>query len=57
MKEKNCKYRLPCGWCDRKNEMCIYKKETIARTIYKITNGEYERANDINSILSASGRK
>lgn len=17
-----CKYRLPCGWCDRKNEKC-----------------------------------
>ena len=26
MEEKNCKYRLPCGWCDRKNEMCIYKQ-------------------------------
>ena len=20
--EPNCKYRLPCGWCDRKNQQC-----------------------------------
>lgn len=20
----NCKYRLPCGWCDRKNETCKF---------------------------------
>ena len=28
MEGKNCKYRLPCGWCDRKNEMCIYEQVT-----------------------------
>lgn len=21
-KEKECKYRLPCGWCDRQDRMC-----------------------------------
>ena len=21
---ENCKYRLPCGWCDRKNETCKF---------------------------------
>lgn len=20
----NCKYLLPCGWCDRKNALCTY---------------------------------
>lgn len=20
---KDCKYRLPCGWCDRRNEFCL----------------------------------
>ena len=22
--EVNCKYRLPCGWCDKKNCLCTY---------------------------------
>ena len=25
---QSCKYKLPCGWCDRKNEMCIYELQT-----------------------------
>lgn len=25
---QNCKYKLPCGWCDRKNEMCMYELQT-----------------------------
>ena len=25
---KDCKYRLPCGWCDRKNELCIYEQHS-----------------------------
>lgn len=40
MKEKNCKYKLPCGWCDRKNEMCIYEQETIANSQSILTNNE-----------------
>ena len=24
MENKECKYRLPCGWCDRINEKCIF---------------------------------
>ena len=23
---KDCKYRLPCGWCDRLNEICIFER-------------------------------
>ena len=25
---KDCKYRLPCGWCDRKNEFCVYEQQS-----------------------------
>ena len=27
---KDCKYRLPCGWCDRKNEMCQFETQAEA---------------------------
>ena len=30
---KDCKYRLPCGWCDRKNEMCQFESDTKNVTI------------------------
>lgn len=23
---KKCKYRLPCGWCDRLNDKCIFEQ-------------------------------
>lgn len=29
---KECKYRLPCGWCDRKNEKCELLQESIPET-------------------------
>lgn len=25
MEAKECKYRLPCGWCDRIQEKCIFE--------------------------------
>ena len=25
---KECKYRLPCGWCDKKNEKCEFSQRT-----------------------------
>ena len=27
---KECKHRLPCGWCDRKNEKCELLQKSIA---------------------------
>ena len=30
MEEKSCKYRLPCGWCDRLNDKCIFERECEA---------------------------
>lgn len=33
---KECKYRLPCGWCDRKNEKCeLLQKSIPVKTITK----------------------
>ena len=26
-KIENCKYRLPCGWCDRLNDKCVFEQE------------------------------
>ena len=28
---EQCKYKLPCGWCDRKNEKCEMLKKSIAQ--------------------------
>lgn len=28
-KMEHCKYRLPCGWCDRRNEKCELLQESI----------------------------
>lgn len=33
---KDCKYRLPCGWCDRKNELCQYEAQTVATVLDKL---------------------
>lgn len=33
-----CKYRLPCGWCDRKNEKCELLQESIPE---KLCNHEW----------------
>ena len=46
---KDCKYRLPCGWCDRKNEICQFEAqaetiivdklpEEVATTEYVLSN-------------------
>lgn len=29
-KIENCKYRLPCGWCDRLNDKCIFEQSCEA---------------------------
>lgn len=28
---EQCKYKLPCGWCDRKNEKCEMLQKSIAQ--------------------------
>lgn len=28
---KDCKYRLPCGWCDRKNQLCTYEEQSTEK--------------------------
>lgn len=33
-----CKYRLPCGWCDRNNELCV---------IYQSYKVRYDPDNDV----------
>lgn len=33
---KDCKYRLPCGWCDRKNELCVYEQQSTVIDISDI---------------------
>ena len=46
---KDCKYRLPCGWCDRKNEMCQFEAHTEAILVDKlpetVLTSEYELSN------------
>lgn len=32
---KECKYRLPCGWCDRKNEKCELLQKSIVENSFK----------------------
>ena len=33
----HCKYRLPCGWCDRRNQLCTQDSGyTVLNTIPKI---------------------
>lgn len=55
---KSCKYRLPCGWCERKEEVCIGGthgvKEAVELLIKNIKNSfrysamnEYESENYI----------
>lgn len=29
---KECKYRLPCGWCDKRNEKCELLQKSISVT-------------------------
>jgi hypothetical protein len=37
--EANCKYRLPCGWCDRKNTMCTqFEYQTNPLTLNDLNN-------------------
>ena len=33
---KDCKYRLPCGWCDRQNKICQFEAHTEAVYIDKL---------------------
>ena len=33
---KDCKYRLPCGWCDRQNKMCQFEAKSESITIDKL---------------------
>ena len=49
---KDCKYRLPCGWCDRKNELCQFEFDAKNVTIIDklpetILTSEYELTNKI----------
>lgn len=31
MKEQSCKYRLPCGWCDKYDRRCEHIESLIAK--------------------------
>lgn len=47
---KDCKYRLPCGWCDRKNEICQFEAQAEAITIdipEEVATAEYELSNKL----------
>ena len=36
---EGCKYRLPCGWCDRKNELCqLFRQDITVGSPLNITN-------------------
>ena len=37
----DCKYKLPCGWCDRKNETCenTYSYSSNTVTVSKLNTG------------------
>lgn len=40
----NCKYRLPCNWCDKTDELCMItqKSNNIPNEYYQeITDGKY----------------
>lgn len=37
MKERYCKYRLPCGWCDKYDRRCEYVEALIAEAEWKNT--------------------
>lgn len=31
MENKECKYRLPCGWCDKKDKQCDFNNAAIEK--------------------------
>ena len=41
---KDCKYRLPCGWCDRKNEFCVYEQQSTEINISDIDSASSQPA-------------
>ena len=43
----NCKYRLPCGWCDRRNCLCTYTSLHQYTTITGSANDGYYAGNEI----------
>ena len=38
---EKCKYRLPCGWCDRLNDKCVFEQVYEAIKISKNQDNDY----------------
>lgn len=47
----SCKYRLPCGWCDRKNCVCTYPYTT---TLYSVSSNTASNSEAISSSIKAN---
>lgn len=52
---ENCKYRLPCGWCDRQNKRCEMKKTSTLGTVTEIDTLEEHYATAISSKKKSCG--
>ena len=55
---KDCKYYLPCGWCDKNNEKCIFEqvceahvdgRKSVEDTKDQVRTTEYDYSNVLNT--------
>lgn len=47
----SCKYRLPCGWCDRKNCLCTYSFTT---TLYATASNATSSSESLSSSVKSN---
>lgn len=55
MENKECKYRLPCGWCDRKNKKCELTAESSLASVTKIDVNEKHYDTKLCSVTNRCG--